>query len=162
MAAGHTGSTLLDLILGSHPLAFSLGELQIVTKQVHNTAEGFPHICGVCAQECEFWNRKVSLPVLQSYFGWKSYNRLTSALYWRFGSFICDIYEHLFEWSGADVLIDSSKEVWWIRRQLKPFWFWRKTTPFLIHLCRDGRAVTASYLRKYPKRGIVSIGCRYS
>lgn len=161
MGAGHSGSTLLDLILGSHPDAFSLGEfLSIPLKRKGGR---YPkEICGICGEGCAFWGEIASLPEFQSYFEWgDSTHWFTARLYRHFGSFLCNIYQRLFEWTGAKVLVDSSKKVWWIRRQLRPFWFWQDITPFLIYLCRDGRAVVASYLRKYPERGVSALAQKW-
>jgi len=156
MGAGHSGSTLLDLIIGSHSKAFSLGELWSISADQVSKKQSL--ICGVCAGECAFWNRRASLPVLRSYFGrWNRSNRLAFALYRYLGGFKGNIYRHLLEWSRAEVLVDSSKRVWWIRRQLLPSWFWRGMNPFLIYLHRDGRAVANSLLRKFPERGMAAI-----
>ena len=46
----YSGSTWLNLMLGSRPGAFSVGEIEAV-------ACGRPFICGVHGPECEFWSR---------------------------------------------------------------------------------------------------------
>jgi Sulfotransferase family len=53
-AAGHSGSTLLDLLLGSHPAAMSLGEITHLPK---NVALNTPCTCGVPVRDCSFWRR---------------------------------------------------------------------------------------------------------
>jgi hypothetical protein len=151
---GHCGSSLLELILGSHSQALALGEFKAFVEKIENGVLS-QDICKVCGTGCDFWNGSASLPILQSYFRWGATNgRLQTKLYNRLGGLQRNIYRHLFQWSGAQLLIDSSKDPYWVRRQLLPFWFWRNMTPFLIYIHRDGRAVVNAYLRKYPERGI--------
>lgn len=50
---GHSGSTLVDLILGSHPSAFSVGEIDFWGKWL---AENKICTCGKEINQCEFWN----------------------------------------------------------------------------------------------------------
>lgn len=51
-SSGRSGSTLLDLLLGSHSNAFSLGEIEHLPK---NLALDTPCSCGATARSCEFW-----------------------------------------------------------------------------------------------------------
>lgn len=147
MGIGHSGSTLLDLILSSHPRAFSLGEFWYFPEKLKDPSG----ICSLCGTKCPFWYKQASLELIQKYFRWgDGKNRKLFSLYTYLGSFRCNIYKHLFDWTDADLLVDSSKKIPWIRRQLRPFWYWRNMKPFLIYVCRDGRAVVNSYLRKYP------------
>ncbi len=55
-SAGHSGSTLLDLMLGSHSCIESLGE---ITQLPKNIALNTECCCGVAIRECEFWNSVV-------------------------------------------------------------------------------------------------------
>ncbi len=164
MGTGHSGSTLLDLILGSHSQAFSLGEFRLLgvkDRKAKPKSDSYG-VCGVCGEKCTFWNASTKTSVLRSYFGsGKSAGHLIFNLNRRFASLRCDIYRHLFDWTNAGLLIDSSKRIWWIRRQLRPFWFWRNTTAFLIYICRDGRAVTNSYLRKYPDLDVANLATKW-
>ncbi len=154
MGAGHCGSTLLDLILGSHTEAFSLGELNMLHRVIDGTEVVHPRICGVCVGTCKFWDQQASLPIIRTFFSQQ--NRFRSALR-KAARYISNSYRFIFYWSGKSILIDSSKNQGWIKYQLKPAYTWRGVTPYLIYLCRDGRAVVNSYLRKYPERGIVDI-----
>lgn len=116
-----------------------------------------PVICEVCGEQCKFWNQRASIPVLESYFLRSGEMWIREKIYDRFGSVRHNIYQNLFEWTGAKVLIDSSKSISWIRRQMRPFWHWKNQDPFLIYICRDGRAVVNSYLRKYPDKDIKGV-----
>ena len=65
-------------------------------------------------------------------------------------------YKKLLEASQTNILVDSSKNPGWIRRNGRKL----KTSdmePVLIYLSRDGRAVVNSYYRKYPERGLQGI-----
>jgi hypothetical protein len=154
MGAGHCGSTLLDLLLGSHSQAFSLGELYRIGQLVDYPHEHYAKICGVCVRRCEFWNECASLAVLKMYFSRR--NRL-----WSFISGISrcvyNPYKFVSRWSGKSVLIDSSKSPNWIKRQLKPSYTWYRLVPYIIYMGRDGRAIVNSYYRKYPERGLSNI-----
>lgn len=146
MSAPHAGSTLLDLILGSHPAAFSLGEVAAI--QPHQR-----ELCGVCSGPCPFWNSPAIEQLVAKYYAW----RLLAPGLWRriwarYGSARCNFYGALSATAGMKVLIDSSKDTWWIRRQLRTLWVWRDLQPLLIYLHRDGRAVINSQLRKYPTK----------
>lgn len=56
-SAAHSGSTLLDLLLGSHPAAMSLGEITQLPKNLAlNTACG----CGKAVRDCELWSAVVA------------------------------------------------------------------------------------------------------
>lgn len=53
-SAAHSGSTLLDLLLGSHPEAVSLGEITHLPK---NLALNTACTCGAPARDCRVWAR---------------------------------------------------------------------------------------------------------
>jgi len=53
LSNGRSGSTLLDLVLGSSPNAWTLGEAQILPWDCVENRN--PCGCGLPVQECEFW-----------------------------------------------------------------------------------------------------------
>lgn len=53
-SAGRSGSTLIDLVLGSHSQCMSLGEIEHLPK---NLALNTPCSCGAAACECGFWRQ---------------------------------------------------------------------------------------------------------
>jgi hypothetical protein len=152
MGPGHCGSTLLDLILGSHSKAFSLGEFRMIGKTLerHNGRK----LCGICDDHCDFWNDKVGLHILKSFYSRK--NTIDQII-----SKICRLvlnpYFFIFFWFNKNVIIDSSKKPSWFKKQLTPAYTYFDVEPFLIYMVRDGRAVVNSYLRKYPEKGFVQI-----
>lgn len=56
-SAGHSGSTLLDLLLGSHSRIASLGEIDHLSK---NLALNTPCACGQLVRSCPVWNEVIS------------------------------------------------------------------------------------------------------
>jgi len=56
-AAGHSGSTLLDLLLGSHPEGISVGE---ITQLPKNIALNSVCSCGRHLSECDFWSHLIT------------------------------------------------------------------------------------------------------
>lgn len=154
MGPGHCGSTLLDLILGSHPDMFSLGEFSRMGSLIHKNEKNSQKICGVCEGECPFWNRTASQRVLRQLFSRESImDKVVSKL----SSYFVTPYQYLFEWTGKSILVDSSKKPRWYKKQLYPSYKWRGVTPYLVYMLRDGRAVVNSYYRKYPERGMDKI-----
>lgn len=151
MSHGHSGSTFLGLVLGSHPKIFGLGELARLEHHL-------PKICGICEQSCKYWKESASLPTLHRYFcqGW-SLKIIRRELY----RYHRSIYSYLANWFNYSIFVDSSKNPDWIRSQLRYRRNWQSMTPILIHLTRDGRAVINSFLRKFPELGIEKITHRW-
>ena len=153
---GHCGSTLLDMILGSHSQAFSLGQISKAPSRLRE-ADG-RGLCEICGPGCEFWDSQESRRLLQRYFGaaLEQGSRFRRA-YARLNAAGLDFYAELSRISGAPVLVDSSKSVWWIRKQMRSFWSWRNATPYLVFIQRDGRAVVNSLMRKQGRDRLVAI-----
>jgi hypothetical protein len=154
MGAGHCGSTLLDLVLGSHSIGFSLCELNAIHKSVDHDKGEYFKICSVCKNKCPIWNDRASERILSLYFSRK--NRFRSAV-GKLTRYFFNPYNIICDWTGKSMLIDSSKHPIWFKRQLVHARIGAPIEPYLIYLTRDGRAVVNSYLRKYPERGINQI-----
>ena len=56
---GHSGSTLLDLMLGTHSTFVSTGEVKHLGAAVHGTKHDLC-ICGQTISDCPFWQRVLS------------------------------------------------------------------------------------------------------
>jgi hypothetical protein len=54
LSNGRSGSTVLELLLGNHPRAFTVGELQVLPHELaaHDARCG----CGLHPRECPFWS----------------------------------------------------------------------------------------------------------
>lgn len=123
--AGHSGSTLLGLCLGSHPQVFYAGEAR---KSLFFGNEKKPlrkRMCKVCGPECRVWNH---LPTTET----------------------VDLYEALSQRTGRPVTVDSTKSLEWLEQQ-SALVHGRGARTVLLFLSRDGRAVVSSGLRKYPE-----------
>ncbi|HEY8428626.1 MAG TPA: sulfotransferase [Sandaracinaceae bacterium] len=128
--AGHSGSTLLGLVLGSHSRAFYAGEAK---KSLFVGDPGKPlrkRVCKICGEGCEVWSR--------------------------FAGPRPDLYEALARITGKSVIVDSTKDVAWIRARAAELAA-IGVPQRLVFLTRDGRAVVNSRLRKYGGADAVAI-----
>lgn len=124
--AGHSGSTLLGLILGRARGAFYIGEGAKVRYLNDPKKPLRKRACKVCGEACPIW----------SSFRWDEDHPL---------------YRQIAAHVGAGIIVDSTKNPAWIRKraaELKA----AGDAAGLIFLQRDGRAVLNSRFRKYPER----------
>jgi len=121
--AGHSGSTLLGLILGSHSDSFYAGEARKTMLLQNKNSPESKRVCKICGPTCPIWQD----------FTVESH----------------DLYEQLSIKTGKSLIIDSTKNSDWLNTQIETL---RQTSAqsWLIFLQRDGRAVINSRLRKYP------------
>jgi hypothetical protein len=125
--AGHSGSTLLGLILGSHPDGFYAGEAAKTRFLGDLSKPERKRVCKICGPPCPIWQDFVVHEPL-------------------------DLYEQISRKTGKSFIIDSSKNTAWLTTQIEAV-SQTEAQPFLIFLQRDGRAVLNSRLRKYPAQG---------
>ena len=124
--AGHSGSTLLGMILGSHSQAFYMGEGGKV-RYLHDERKPMrKRVCKICGDACPVWSK----------FHWDQ----THALY-------PQVADHV----GVSMIVDTTKDERWIAARSEEM---REAggVPALLFLTRDGRAVVNSRIRKYPER----------
>lgn len=129
--AGHSGSTLLGLVLGSHSQGFYGGEMA-KSRFLQNPQKVLrKRVCKLCGPDCPVW-----------------------------GDFQVqgqpDLYEQVARRVHKPLIIDSSKNLDWLGQQMATL----DSTDaeiFLIFLQRDGRAVVNSRLRKYPDRPLETL-----
>lgn len=124
--AGHSGSTLLGMILGSHTDAFYMGEGGKARYLGDGKKPLRKRVCKICGEDCPVWGG----------FEWDG----ASPLY-------ADVAARV----GKRVIIDSTKDEAWIKARADEV---RQAggQAVLLFLSRDGRAVVNSRLRKYPDR----------
>ena len=167
---GHSGSTILDMALGSHPDAFSLGEIVHLPSQMLGN---IMCVCGKSTRDCPFWlkvNDKLraryhcdllkdphafNLALDAGAFGENTIIRLMNkGLFLTRGPEVLTdhpwimhtkaLYEAVFSVSGAHVLIDSTK---FLNRALLLGSVLKEYQVRFIHLIRDCRGIVASLMR---------------
>jgi hypothetical protein len=121
--AGHSGSTLLGLVLGAHPSVFYAGEANKSRGLGDASIALRKRTCKVCGESCRVWS---------------SIDR------------DLDLYEALSTRTGRATIADSTKSIAWIDEQLALLTK-LGVALHLFFLGRDGRAVLASSLRKRPE-----------
>jgi len=124
--AGHSGSTLLGLLLDSHSCCFYIGEGAKVRFLGDERKALRKRACKICGEDCPVW----------SDFSWDRSQPLYSAIMGRV---------------DRPVVIDSSKDPEWLRGRIAEL-DRAGIHGVLLLLLRDGRAVINSRLRKYPDR----------
>ncbi len=124
--AGHSGSTLLGMVLAGLPGAVYVGE-GAKARFLHDPRKPLrKRACKMCGEDCAFW----------ADFRWD-------------GS--APLYPLIAAHAGASIVIDSTKNPDWIRNRAAEARA-AGSDVRLIYLTRDGRAVINSRLRKYPDR----------
>lgn len=156
LGSGHSGSTLLDLLLGTHPQILSCGELDNLAR--YRSSDKHRCACGEPVPHCSFW-REVNgclqerdacldrtdfdLP------SWRQVILLSRArrndLARTYGGVNRELFGCLASVNQKSFIVDSSK-------QAQRLFFLERSKMIdlkVIHLVRDGRAVMNSFLRKY-------------
>ncbi|NET43658.1 sulfotransferase [Okeania sp. SIO2B3] len=129
--AGHSGSTLLGMILGSHQDCFYCGEANKTRFFQDLQKPEIKRTCKICGRNCPVWGDFVVSDRL-------------------------DLYEQLSRQTGKAIVIDSTKEIKWITEKIAAIEN-TNTQMFLLFIQRDGRAVINSRLRKYPEEDVDKI-----
>lgn len=156
VGSGHCGSTLLDMLLSAHPDVFGIGEL----KGLENHAKGKTVTCA-CGSEvgaCPIWRHVLDstgdaeVTIRQS-----GIDLVLGRDVYRTDSGVLDnqtyllrqeaIYSAIRNRTNAAVIVDSTKmpERAMLLEQSDV------VSPMILHIVRDPRAVTWSYVRKYGK-----------
>jgi hypothetical protein len=131
--SAHSGSTLLSLLLGSHPGMISLGEIAQTVRKMHMPASACT--CGEEARKCPVWGQ-----VLEAVGSLPAERRLFAAV------------DLLLERTRPATVVDSSKGL----PTLKDLLSVDGLEVRAIHLIRDGRAVACSNRKK--DRSLIEAG----
>ena len=149
VGTGHSGSTLLDLLLGSHSSIESDGEICAfadyfaATSQL--TAKQKACTCGVHVDDCDYWQQvKQKLDFGTTY---KDLN-INTKQQQDFEAKNFQLLSAILEVSGKTVFCDSSKQF----KRLKSFLNSDLFDVTIVHLVRDGRAVGYSKQKKTAKK----------
>ncbi|NEQ36338.1 MAG: sulfotransferase [Okeania sp. SIO3I5] len=163
LGIGRSGSTLLDLMLGSHPQAFSLGEISKLPQKLVN--KGQRNLAAL--KESRFWIDNFDEAELKRFAAGISNHRFNKYIPLKIERFVRELvgkddifnpYTILFEKTKTQILVDSSKYFSWVSQQLKNREFQKGVIDsYLIRMVRDGRAVVNSYSRIYPEQTISEI-----
>lgn len=158
---GHSGSTLLDIILGNSPSVFSSGELTFITRE--SIDEEYCS-CGEVIGNCKLWSiimnkwlEKIDLSIEEYRVLRLKYERNKATHTVLFNKFFptkdflayCTATKVLFECiqevTNSEIIIDSSKTP-----QRIPI-LERIVDLKVIHLCRDAKGVLNSAKKSYKK-----------
>ena len=166
LGTGRCGSTLLDIILGSHPDVCSTGELHRLPSVAAGGEQ--PCSCGSDAADCPFWSRVIaevgrSFPFDRLAAG-RAYEftrslpltsielALPRSKVARYAGDLAQLFEAIARVSGRSVVVDSSKHssrgiiLWHGRR--------RGLDVRFVHLVRDGRGYIWSKRRVRDGQGL--------
>jgi len=142
---GHSGSTLLDLLLGTHSRIESVGEFKRIGRLYEAPQIKQTCTCGEPFSTCPFWTRVRGMTdprVDRSAWSVAPAKMLPADAP---APDDLEIFSQaILETSGKSVLCDSSKSIRWLR------WLCRsgRFSIHLVHLVRDGRAVAHSNAKR--------------
>jgi hypothetical protein len=172
VGSGHSGSTLLDLILGAHSAAFSLGEIDRFDQ--YRLSNG-RCTCGEPMGTCPFWSCVLSglkgadlatslrYPRGASRLRQLKYVLSVGLSYWLPPHVLCPIlgtlappayrqalnahalFDQVRRISEKPLVVDSSKAC----HRMKFLWLTRPASTRVIFLTRDVRGFAHSYMRKH-------------
>jgi len=163
---GHSGSTLIDLILGSSKNAFSLGEIEFFEdyyferKKLKNVCHPSNNcLCGKNLKKCKFWSPIINDDRINSLFPYiplkgerkkMVFNTFFGVPKISFGKFSDEefykdilIQANKIKNNNVDILIDSSKDF----RRLSYLSKLKSIDLHVIHLVRDSRGVVSSNIK---------------
>ena len=151
LGVAHSGTTLTDLLLGSHSHIESLGEVHkywwFCSRHSPRLAKKCRCTCGELISNCAFWNGvRQQLEEIAGSDEVDLEARDTAT----FEAANRDLFRAAAKYTGKSVICDSSKWSGRLRRLLGSDAF----DVHIVHLVRDGRAVASSY----RKRGKFAFG----
>ena len=149
LGTAHCGSTLLSLILDSSPQCFTVGELSNLPRLYKNNQP-------ISQNDYNFWNTKISINELNKLARGLSNARISPGIPLMVEKFFRELinddifrpYSIISSKSSAEVIIDSTKTIYWISSMLRLQELKKEFDIYLLHLVRDGRAVLNSYLKR--------------
>ncbi len=121
LGMGHTGSTLLDRVLGAQQDVLSIGELKHLYRLLDDSEKKCT--CGNPYRACEFWKgivEKVEFEGLENYLmpadpsdgtGRKTQFNWSKEYLKKFADINKTIYQHLLDHGEASTIVDSSKDL---------------------------------------------------
>ena len=167
MGSGHSGSTVLDIVLGNNPDIVSVGELSNFIQKGKTNGEYCA--CGQPTNTCLFWSniywewaRRIEIDEVEGYLSlqntfehfkrWfhllrKKRRDFQSSRFRAYAECTRALFEAISVVSGKNIIVDSSKNpVRALALSMMPGIDLR-----LVHLVRDGRGVVWSFMKKGAK-----------
>jgi hypothetical protein len=155
-----SGSTILDILLGSHTNIFGTGELSYLFEDWLTGTRTCT--CGEIYENCNFWkefelpqgiNLQQAKDILAAVENRKhvaalSDGKISPDIIQKYSLIQSALYDYIFKTSGKNVIIDSSKTS---RDMAGRFYALHKYTDFdvyVIHLVKNGLSVVESYVKK--------------
>jgi len=168
MGAGHSGSTVLSIVLGNHPQIENVGELHKLPRSGWTRDDNRRCACGMPIHNCPYWTAvyqcwtaKVGREGLGVYIGLQNtfersrllWPRLLyesgrrSSLFAQYAQMTAALYEAICDVGGKQVVVDSSKA------PIRNYALLANDTIDLriIHLVRDGRSLVWSKQKPLKK-----------
>ncbi len=154
VGSGHCGSTLVDIVLGAHSKVFGAGELY--NLKFENKCS-----CLKIIKDCKQWSglkEKININFLKIFRTKKNFLLDKENFIYLKNKKPVDKNLYLSDYKlilnniiknnpELDVIVDSSKDVDKLEFLLK----YSDLDIYIVHIVRDGRAVSWSYIRKYKK-----------
>lgn len=166
LGIGRSGSTLLDLMLGSHSQGFSLGEVSKL-PEIYQKKRDPAAFCPTGT----FWADHFSPQDAEQLALGLSGRRLHRPIPLKVERWLRELvgrdavlnpYTLMLQRLQQPLLIDSSKYPDWVAQRLQAREFRQgHLSAYVIHLVRDGRAVLNSYLRAFPDLTVETISQRW-
>ncbi|ASC69665.1 Polyketide synthase [Halomicronema hongdechloris C2206] len=166
LGIGRSGSTMLDLMLGTHSQGFSLGEISKI-PQIFQRQQTVAAFCPSSSFWPDHFSEADARRLAIGLSGHRLHRHVPLKLErwlreWLGQDAILHPYTLLLDRIGQPLLIDSSKYPDWVSRQLQGREFRQgHIQAYLLHVVRDGRAVLNSYLRAYPDWTVEKISRRW-
>lgn len=146
VSMGHSGSTLLDLLLSGHPDVVGVGEVKNLSPA---KAPETDCCCGKHVWDCPFWDRVAGVLSEKSALPFRELD-LESRDDGTFAAHNHAFFSAVAEVAGRRIIVDSSKGVRRARRLLATSHF--DVAP--IHLVRGAHGVVYSHLKRGRRRWI--------
>jgi hypothetical protein len=175
LGCGHSGSTILELLLNAHSDMVCTGEVEKVGVKTREEQERCS--CGEKFDTCPFWGEYMATRSTNSFFTrnvWQlaqskkdfllnrpvytPLRRVNRGIPFKTDEFDLDeyvrdtedLFAYILEKSGEGIVVDSSKNT---ARANALERYSKRIRPYYIHIVRDGRGVTWSYAKKYNRYG---------
>ena len=152
--SGHSGTTLLDMMLDAHSAIVGVGEIMNFGRRSNGrftlNHEGSKCSCTEEFHECRFWEAVGDQLDGRSDVAQLQFDSVDPEV---FGESNDALFRAILDTSGASIVCDSSKSTSRLRAMLAS----ERFDVHIVHLIRDGRAVGYSHVRKsrspYPYVG---------